>query len=448
MQEKSVFYVLPTYDLMISVVQNRIDKEIAFTDFYRQLIRESPGKSESARMKHIGSGVVKFVGSNTPNAFLEFPADTVIIDELDKCDSENILMAEDRQSASTQKKTIYVSNPTFPGLGISEQFKNTDRKWWHIKCDCNKWIRPDWFKHVVRKIDDNDFLILDKKYNPDNPDSEPRLICDKCNKPVDRFKDGEWVNETTGKSGYQISKLFSSTTTFCEMVGKFDLALTDPAKMQRFYNSELGLPYEAYGDKINRSDLDSIKADYLMPESLSGKDVSLIGIDVGSFLDVIIARLLPDYRLQVVHIGRYKEFEDIVRLIIRYNTIIGVMDAKPEIRLAKSFCELKIIDKRRFIGYRCNESDTIRDTVDNRRRIITTNRTALLDFVRSFILTNKAELPKNAEKIPDFYDQMTAAVRVFDDKRNRYVWEEGNLPDHFHHAFAFLLLAYKLLTKK
>ncbi len=143
---RSIFYVLPTFDLRNRFVNNRINRSIEFSPYYKNLIRESnAGISESVSLKHIGNGSIAFVGSNSPAAFSEYPADDLIIDELDHCDQENLGMADKRLSNSTHKMIIKISNPTINDYGIDWEFKKSDKKQWFIKCECGQWINPDFF---------------------------------------------------------------------------------------------------------------------------------------------------------------------------------------------------------------------------------------------------------------------------------------------------------------
>jgi phage terminase large subunit GpA-like protein len=134
-------------------VKERIDKATLYSDYYRDLLGDAEKKfAESVSMKQFGKGVIAFVGSNTAVAFTSFAADDVIIDELDRCNRENIVMAPERQSASLDKTNVSVSNPTFLKLGIDYEFRKSDEKWWNIKAPCGHWVQPDFFKHVVRQV--------------------------------------------------------------------------------------------------------------------------------------------------------------------------------------------------------------------------------------------------------------------------------------------------------
>jgi len=449
------FYVLPTYDLMLTVVHNRFDLEIAWTPYYQSKVQEAAGKSESAKLKHIGKGTIKFVGSNTEVAFLEYPADDVIIDELDKCHQENIKMAKERQGQSKDPTTIWVSNPSLKGFGIDAPWEESDKHLWHQKCrSCNTWVNPDFFQHVVREVDDNHYEIRDPEWEAED---EPRIICHKCEKALDRYEKDtrfvQWVktikDEFRQYRGYQISKLFSSYTKLLNIYKDLVAGTKDPVIMQRVYNSELGLSFTHKGAKVNISDLDNIKlAGYLMPNELT-EGASVMGIDVGNHLDVGIGQITPDFKVKIVHIGRHQSIDDLISLARRYRVNVGVIDALPETRLAKELCQIGSIGDRSILFMRCfYGAPGSNDVFDKRRRKLNVDRTGTLDYLKAFIQSENMILPENADKIEGFYEMMTAPVRIKDEKRNTYVWDEGGKPDHYFHSFNYMLLAFKFILQQ
>jgi phage terminase large subunit GpA-like protein len=125
----SIFYVLPTFDLKNIFVKERIEKSIFNSQYYYKISRASNKEMvESHSLKQFGAGVMYFVGSNTPNSFISFPADLMIIDEIDNCHAENIEMGEERLSASKFRETIRVGNPTIAGFGIDAEYQKSDKK--------------------------------------------------------------------------------------------------------------------------------------------------------------------------------------------------------------------------------------------------------------------------------------------------------------------------------
>lgn len=442
----SVFYVLPTYELKNQFVKERVDKSLVYSEHYRKVTKESDKKfSESMSMKQLKRGVIAFVGSNTTNAFLSFPADDVIIDELDRCNKDNIVMAPERQAASRDKTTLKVSNPTILNFGIDYDYKKSDRKKWAVKHECGEWIFPEFFQHVVEQVGDNDYVIRDKRYDRySGRDISP--ICHHCGKEFNRYMAGEWVPEEPGRelSGYKISKVFSSTVLVRELVETFNEALLSPTKLQRFYNADLGEAFNAAGAKITRNVLDEcIDPDYMMPASSKG--ICVMGIDVGERLHVRIDELTHDGHSLAVYIGAVREYEDIVELQKAYRVRLFVVDGLPETRLSK-----RLVGSlpRGFMAFYGKVKD---DIINPTKRMLTVERTQALDAVKESYLLRQTVLPANARDIPEFYDHMEASTRVYDEDRGEYVWVEGNNPDHFFHAEAYVKYArklYLLLSKR
>lgn len=439
MKGRAVFYVLPTWEMKNRVVKDRFDRSIMYTPYYQRIIRSGmhDKQAESSSLKHILNGSITFVGSNTPVAFISTPADVLIIDERDSCNQENLIMAKERLGASDNPEEIQVGNPTIPNFGITEEYENSDKKQWVVKCsNCGKYIFFDFFKHVVKYtteycyVLDENWTRLDNNLNP---------ICDKCNKPFDRFVDGEWIAENKNIiiSGYRIGKEFSPTSSLTQLVQNFSRGLLNDGEMQRFYNSDLGLPYISKGAKIDESILDDCIDNYNLPDGCVNTCVA--GVDVGSVFHVTIGEIIPD-KIKLVYINSLQNPEDIIDVFRRYNVKCFVVDAMPETRISKRL----ILSHK--VGFMCYYSDAKGDmTVEKTRRIVNANRTASLDGIKEMLLTKTIILPQNARSIQDFYSHMTCSIRVYSEDKNRYDWVHGNAPDHYFHAFNYMLLARRLL---
>ena len=436
---KMLLYVLPTFDLKNQFVKERFDKTILNTNYYRTLISETEIKhNDSMALKQISGGTIAFAGSNSTVPFVSFAADDVIIDELDECNQENLAMAEERQSASKDKTTVKVANPTLPNFGIDFDIKKTDNKFWFIKCpSCGESFTPDYFKHVVREVDTGVFIIRDREYDPESGiDIQP--ICHKCENPFDRYMIGEWVkSQRHENSGYNISKMFSTTVKLKEIVNRHDEGLSNDTKLQRFYNGDLGMTYSSDGAKITDNLLDNCICDYTMPDSHSGP--CILGADVGSKIHIVINHIRPDGIKQVVFIGSVREEEEVIELYNRYNCTFGVIDLLPETRMSKRLMA-------RFRGMcGCLYVDSaLRISID-KFKVMHTNRTQALDNLKEKFIKKEVMIPKNSQSIDEFYPHMKANVRVFDEKSQKYKWVE-NEADHLAHAFSYSLLAENLFN--
>lgn len=436
-QGRSLFYVLPSYDLVGRFVSNRFSRSVQFTPYYQHLMNDDTVKkrSDGVSLKHIGMGTIAFVGSGTPKPFTEFPADTIIVDELDQCNEANLAMGEERLSASEHKKRVKISNPTLVGFGIDYEFGKSDQRYWHIKCSsCGAFVKPDFFSHVVERVDEGTYALRDTEWQWDTP-RDIHMICDKCGKPFNRFNGGEWVksNPRSLVTGFQVSKLFSANVTIREMVDRFNDGLTNPKKMERFYNGDLGFPFSDSGSKISfKMIADCSEPGYIMPDVST--EPCVMGVDVGNKIHVRISEILPTGKLKAVYIGSVDGYDDIFELYRRYRIVFGVIDSMPEMRLSKKVCATMPTMYRCFYGGK-------QDSVNPNTKVVTVDRTSSLDRVREKLLTESIHYPENALQIPEYGPQMISSTRVFDEKKGVYEWRHSDA-DHFLHAENYMWIAY------
>ena len=81
-------------------------------------------------------------------------------------------------------------------------------------------------------------------------------------------------------------------------------------------------------------------------------------------------------------------------------------------------------------------------------RVVKLDRTASLDVSGQDILERRDLLPANAREIPDYYEQLSAPVRVLEDAADgnkRAVYREGGKPDHYRHAVNYDRAAMEIL---
>lgn len=450
LENKSILYVLPSLEVRNDFVNNRIDRQTKEISFYRQGSRGT----DNVGMKHFWGGTIKFVGSNVAMAFREYPAQALVVDELDMCDKKNIVYSIDRMSAAYQltkimPRQVLVSNPTVPGHGISLEYEASNKMKWLVKCGhCNQSQSLDWFANVVAREGDKEYKLLSSGVVdislPENGGEDIPILCRHCYKPLDRFGKGEWVAEHPDNTvhGYHVSKLMTAQTTIRALWEDFSESLYDQTRLQHFYNSELGIPYSGGGDSFSFEDFLRCQSDYLMPLRSNG---TVAGVDVGNLLHVHISELVGGKRHKVF-IGHVQSFEDLSSLLFqKYNCQLFVMDARPEIHKAREFVQ------KQLKGFLCEYTKSERITsmkVNYDQRIVQVDRTASLDEAHASYLLNMVEIPGNWRDLDDgnFVKQMMAASRIFDEKRKppAFIWTEGGEPDHHQHADNYELIAAKL----
>lgn len=438
---KQVFHVLPDETLRNRFVKNRFNKSVEYSQYYKTMVKDSAMKagSDAVSLKIIRHGSIAFVGSNSTAGFTEFPADVYIIDEKNECDQNNIEMAVERISNSDDRRYWNVSNPTILKYGIHINWLESSQTLWHIKADCGHYVQPDPFKHLLRQVDEKEFVIRDENFDW-NSGKDINLICDQCGKPVTRRGDGLWIPTFSEKrTGLQINKLFTTKVTLREIVERFDKGLTNDTIMQRVHNADFGLPYTAEGANISETALNRCVNDFFTEEFYT-ESACVLGADVGTMIHVKISSLTDSGELRTRFIGSVQSEAEFNQFFQRYNIVAGVIDALPETRMSKRLC-----NKHPGL-FRCFYGRGKEDRVSMEEKTVTVDRTSALDNVKESILLRKTLLPKNAKEIPEYYDHMMASTRIYDEKRNEYIWVETGA-DHLFHASAYELIARNLLIR-
>jgi hypothetical protein len=191
-----------------------------------------------------------------------------------------------------------------------------------------------------------------------------------------------------------------------------------------------------------------------------GSRTVVAGVDVGKVLNVFVDVIekLPGGKVTrraalVAAVGSFDAAWDILE---RYRVQVAVFDAGPE----RTKCQ-EIRDKARNKGGRLavwlcqfhpgakSGDEKYAMKLDRSSRIVTVDRTQLLDTVFEEIAAGPAErvFPGDVEAVEGFVRQMKAPVRTLSEKRDRYVWTEGSAPDHYFLANGYARVAYDLLNR-
>jgi len=377
-------------------------------------------------MKEICGTNVVFASSNVRTDFYEFPANWITIDEYDLCVQENLIYAVDRLGADAEGgRTRKFGNPTIAGSGIDKQFINSDQKFWFVRC--NKCTHPQvlsWFGHFVD--DGTPPKLKNKQGNP---------ICEKCGKPFDRTGQGEWVAKYPDNpiSGYAISKLFAdrrsgAVNPILDMFSAYVDAQGNATMLQRFWNNDLGEPYEAEGSKITDAMLAACATGSPFPANAKA-DIG--GCDVGGVHHLHASKVVDGKRVKVFA-GTVSGFPELERVVRDLEISVGVIDAMPETHSTREFCR----NNPGWIACYYNDLSKKKGKPDYKERTIVVGRTETLDASYQDYAMGKVVLPVAFRSIDggDFLAQMTAPTRIYDEAKNKFVWDEGSRPDHHRHA--------------
>ena len=468
-----VAYVLPTHSLRNRFVQRRIQPLINEVPEYRMMSggyqSHDNGKKKGAEnlsVREFGEGAMLFLGSNSVNDFIEFSADTLIIDELEQCVPANLAKAQDRIRMSPYPQTFKVANPTIANHGICKLFDKGDGRLYHWPCGhCGERQPMDFFSAVVHQDDNGDWVPRDKARwthlrlnNGKGPDLRP--VCRKCGKPFNRDATGSaWVAERPGKRrSYRMSRLDVLSDRVFDIYKEFEDASDDEDRIQAFYAGALGLGYEPQGMSLNAGHLDKVstgrKIDYYGGQDYVNETV-VMGIDVGKKLNVQIGLSRRDDdgnpMLEVVHLSEQKGLDDLKRLILEFHVNHVVIDALPEGRMVKQLQEWSVHHTSAHV-FACRFFPTDRlgrqkfgMKVNWPEMTVNVDRTQVIDEHVQSILQQRIIFPSDSFSCyATWAKQMTAPKRIWNDKKGLFYWHEGSARDDAHFCSVYTIVALEL----
>jgi hypothetical protein len=432
-------YVMPTQTIRTGFVQDRLNRLFGYVPFYRQKILEG-GEADSVLQKHFGKGTMKFIGSNSANEFIEYPADIAVVDEYDDCKQENLIMVKDRLKASKFKHERYCGRPSYEDVGIDTLYNTTNKFVFMSRCQsCNNYAELDWFGNVVNKIDEY-------SYEPRKKNNGKIYIeCPKCGKPVLQPWRGQWVAEYPDreKIGYGFSRLISADSDFNELYSEFVTAIGNETNMRYFYNGNLGKAYSPKGGRITDEMLKKCEGEHIITSTNESNQV-FMGVDPGGRHHVFIYEINPAGKKKIIHVGASFDWSSLAFLLDQYNVTTCVIDGAYDPTKAKELRD-EHFDKVWLCLY--NDSGSLKQwKLDYEAHQISTDRTQSLDDVLQKVVKKEWLLPKNWKKVSneELKTHWTKPTRYFDEKRETHIWTKPGAGDHLFHAAGYALMAERL----
>lgn len=450
------FHITPTQLNRDTYITNRLEKQIKSIPWYRDRLADADADNKSLKIfagMH-GPVAIRFAYSMSEAQVVEFPADRVIVDEYDNCDELNVKIAHRRMDASDHRISQMVSNPRIANTGISREMQRTDHRRWHERCqhDCHRpdgtthYNNPDFYRHVV-----------DPEGRPRDPHfngySGLRMVCSNCHRPIDdgyrRARGGLWIPTASGHGlirGYYVSKMFAGRVPLTELYQRYKFAQSDDGEMQSFENDDLGMARRGEGSQITEELLNQcIDAEYSLPKAITDT-VTCIGIDPGKPIYYDILNPRGDF-MDLIATGSVEDEESLHMVIQRYRAFVGVVDQGPELQMVRNLmARYSNFWRCRYLPGTGGRQEVEREvgTGDSwiEQRTIKVDRTVALDNVKTALFRKLIRLPQNARSLDNgrLYSQLQSSNRVYDHKRETYVWtKEG--ADHHHHSMGYAIMA-------
>jgi len=388
------------------------------------------GSTDSVAIKHIWNTFIYLLGMNSREGLKSTPGDFEIFDESDEAPPKAFDMAVKRMSHSEMKRFLMLSNPTLPDYGIDKAFQATDQRFWLLKCHkCNHYTDLVGTFPLEPNKDTPTLITL--------KDNRVIRVCEKCKTELNPSV-GQWVAKkpaVTEKRGRQYSQLYSHFVDPADLLTEYRTT----SNLQDFYNLGIGIAYTTAENRLSIEQvLDLCGSDGI---SSSDKTMCSMGVDQGTDLHVVIGKKHPRAFGQIVHIGVYKDWEELDRLMKNFHVGLCVVDALPEQRNARAFAErhkrkvyLNFYNERQKGSYAWNE----------RERVISCNRTESLDASHREIMEELIILPRQCEITQEFAQHLhNVAKKLEEDEETgskRYVYVKLGA-DHFRHAFNYETIA-------
>ena len=416
---KGILYLFPSRSDVIDFSKGRVTPLIEDNpDSIGSWIRET----DAAGIKQVWSCFLYFRGMRSRPGLKSVPIDFLIMDELDEAAQNAVDMAMERMAHSEFKEVLKLSNPSLPDYGIDKAFQETDQRYWLLKCSkcgastCLEDTFPDCLMCTNGRV---------------------IRACQKCGAELNPSI-GEWVAKRpsiTDKHGYHYSQLFSHFVDPGDILHQFRTTnnLTD------FYNLKIG---NAYVEAENRLSVQEVLA-LCGSDGIATQDPGpcFMGCDQGRDLHLVIGKKHAQKTGQIIHLGIYKDWEELDRLMRNFKVLRCVVDALPETRNARAFAER--FKGKVYLNY-YNEHQKGHYAWNEKELIVQCNRTESLDASHREILDGNMLLPKQCDIVQEFAEHLhNVAKKLEEDEETgskRYVYVKLG-PDHFRHAFNYEAMA-------
>jgi hypothetical protein len=441
----TVLYVFPTKDDVYDFHDLRVRPMIDASDYLLSRIGDVDNKGQ----KKVGLGTVLYRGSESRRGLQSVDVDVLLLDEYDDLNQANIPDAERRLSAVTSagiRRRVGV--PSLPQYGISEVFAKSDMREWLVRCDGCR------FAGQGERRDGKPLLHprgrgwqeIDFWENVDQ--DELAVVCRACGDPLDVRK-GVWVAQQPDGAfpGFHVHRPMVYGTDMAEVVE--NSRKTGPSEVENFYTKDLGLEYVSKDARLSPEAIAAAQREFAVVPGYVGPDLVTMGVDVASerALNVRISLHKEDGRKLALWIGEVEDsdegtaFEQLDRLMTRYDVKMAGVDHNPETRLARAFANrhpgraylVRVPDKQKQVLVPYEE-----------QREVSVRRTDAYDATMELFRSQKNLLPI---ALPDGYvQQMTAPVRrveVNELGQARTFWE-ATRPDDYAQAEVYDMVATEM----
>lgn len=439
--------------------------------------RIAPKYVKTKSLKRIGRGFLYLRGSNSKAGAQSIGAQSIVFDEYDLLDQENLVQIERRISGAVQlgkvPKLRRLGYPFTPNKGIDAHFRASDRRVWHVTCracgdeqpivweDNFRWTMPG-EEYVHRPGDDEAFedgTVLDRVWR----------CCRRCEASLEdsapgvkdgALRSGRWIaeNPESKRIGFHAWRGMVPVTDLEALV--VASRGTSAGERLAFHVLDLGRPFSDSRSTLTDGDLAAAAALGLgrAVHAYSGPNPTTMGVDVGDSkgIHIQIDEQLPAERDERINprrtlwVGTVDTWGEIAQLVRLFNVAVVALDYNPERRDARALREAfygRVVMVEFATAYGAQPLKLDLDDAGVPLRALV-SRTDMLDGMMDAIRTRRSRPLAPSEWPVKWAAQMKALHRkaTLDSKgRPFYTYETtGNDGDDYAFAAGYALVATEL----
>jgi hypothetical protein len=449
--KQGVLYLFPTADEVVDFSASRF-KPMLKENF--ELIGRYVQDTDRSNLKRIGDAHLFFRAGRlsqtidgqrkSSSKLKSISVDAVFYDEYDEMDPKARDFAQGRMRHSDLKEEFFLANPTIPDYGIDKLYKNSDQRVWMITCSaCGKeTCLEKEFPNSLRRV--SGMLSGPGLRIQTNVAGKVIRCCVHCGGEI-HPRNGRWVSHYPDKAddmvGWWISHLCSAYEDPADILRRFQDPDTDKTN---FYNLTLGMAYIDAENRLTKQQIYQLCGMEPMPDNHPGP--CAMGVDVGKHLHVVIGHKPKDECAVMDKVIRVSSFEDLHDLSVRYNVRMTVIDALPETREVRKYCEAH---HQAFACY-YNDNQKGYPKFDHDNHVVTVNRTEICDETHKLVSTpGRYVLPRRNTEIDEYAEEMCNIAKVLEEDSEsgakKYVYRKLG-PDHYRHATNYFQMAAGLVS--
>ncbi len=439
---KGCLYLFPTQDTVTDFSASRFNPLIR--DNY-ETIGKFVGDTNRANLKRIGDGFLYFRSgrlgqeiqgqTKTSAGLISIPADHVVHDEYDLMSPKIDEFVDGRLAKSDIKTKTFLGNPTLPDYAISAKFDESDQRYWFAKCGhCGGWTCFDDEELPAEEIFTKRIV--------EQPDGTVIRACSHCGRHV-QVTMGQWVprrSDIQDHAGFTIGHPSASWIEPAALLREFRTT----KDIGNFIRLKLGRPYVEAENRLSMADVFACCGNDGTKDWES--EPCFMGVDQGGsqkdLLHVVIGKKHP-IGAQYVHLGIYKGWQELDRLMKMFSVSRCVVDGLPNQDDARKFAGRH--KPRVFLSY-FSDSQKGSYKWDEEQMIVNSNRTEALDASHKEIQGKQMVLPRqDLDIVQTFARHCTAIAKKLEEDEEtgskKYIYIRLKTADHFRLANCYEAMA-------